>query len=146
MRRTQLAVTSEATTVWSGGLTDGAGTTRLDSSKVAQFPVNWKARAEGEAGTTNPEELLGAAHSACFSMAFAKILTTAGYAPESIQATAAVTFEAGKGVLGSHLLVSARVPGLTEAEFEALAEDAKQNCPISQALAGIPITIEAELA
>ena len=141
-----MAVTSEATTVWTGTLTEGSGTTRLDSSKVAEFAVNWKARAEGEAGTTNPEELLGAAHSACFSMAFANILAKAGHAPESIQATAAVTFEAGKGVLGSHLLVSARVPGITEAEFEALAEDAKQNCPISTALTGIPITIEAELA
>ena len=140
-----MAVTSEATTVWTGTLTEGSGTTRLDSSKVAEFAVNWKARAEGEAGTTNPEELLGAAHSACFSMAFANILAKAGHAPESIQATAAVTFEAGKGVLGSHLLVSARVPGITEEQFEAIAEDAKANCPISQALS-IPITIEAELA
>jgi osmotically inducible protein OsmC len=79
-------------------------------------------------------------------MALANILTSAGHAPESIQTTAAVTFEAGKGVLGSHLLVSARVPGITEAEFEAFADDAKANCPISKALAGIPITIEAELA
>ena len=141
-----MAVTSEATTVWTGNLTEGSGTTRLDSSKLAEFSVNWKARAEGETGTTNPEELLGAAHSACFSMAFANILAKAGHAPESIQTTAAVTFEAGKGVLGSHLLVSARVPGITEAEFEALAEDAKQNCPISKALTGVPITIEAELA
>jgi lipoyl-dependent peroxiredoxin len=141
-----LAVTSESTTLWTGTLKEGSGTTRLDSSKVAEFPVNWKARSVGEAGTTNPEELLGAAHSACFSMALANILTTAGHAPESIQTTAAVTFEAGKGVLGSHLLVSARVPGITEAEFEAFAEDAKVNCPISKALTGIPITIEAELA
>jgi osmotically inducible protein OsmC len=141
-----MAVTSEATTVWTGTLTEGSGSTRLDSSGVAEFPVNWRARSEGETGTTNPEELLGAAHSACFSMALSGALTRAGHPPESIQTTAAVTFEAGKGVLGSHLLVSARVPGLTEAEFEAFADDARQNCPISQALTGIPITIEAELA
>ncbi len=141
-----MAVTSEATTVWTGTLAGGSGTTRLESSGVAQFPVNWRARSEGEAGVTTPEELLGAAHSACFSMALSGILTQAGHAPESIQTTAAVTFEAGKGVLGSHLLVSARVPGITEEQFEALAEDAKQNCPISKALTGIPITIEAELA
>lgn len=141
-----MAVTSEATTVWTGTLAGGSGTTRLESSGVAQFPVNWRARSEGEAGVTTPEELLGAAHSACFSMALSGMLTQAGHAPESIQTTAAVTFEAGKGVLGSHLLVSARVPGITEEQFEALAEDAKQNCPISKALTGIPITIEAELA
>ena len=79
-------------------------------------------------------------------MALAHALTGAGHAPESIQTTAAITFEAGRGVLGSHLLVSARVPGLTEEAFEAFADDAKANCPISQALAGVPITIEAELA
>lgn len=141
-----MAVTSEATTVWTGTLAGGSGTTRLESSGVAQFPVNWRARSEGEAGVTTPEELLGAAHSACFSMALSGILTQGGHAPESIQTTAAVTFEAGKGVLGSHLLVSARVPGITEEQFEALAEEAKQNCPISKALTGIPITIEAELA
>ncbi|GAA1945587.1 OsmC family peroxiredoxin [Agromyces allii] len=141
-----MAVTSESTTVWTGTLAGGSGTTKLDSSGVAEFPVNWRARSEGEAGTTNPEELLGAAHSSCYSMALAHALTGAGHAPESIQTTAAVTFEAGRGVLGSHLLVSARVPGLTEAEFEAFAEDAKANCPISKALTGIPITIEAELA
>ncbi|GAA2039063.1 OsmC family protein [Agromyces tropicus] len=141
-----MALTSESTTVWTGSLFEGSGTTRLDSSKVAEFPVNWKARAEGEAGTTNPEELLGAAHSACFSMALSNILTSAGHEPESIQTTAAVTFQPGEGVTGSHLLVSARVPGITEAEFEAFAEDAKENCPISKALTGTTITIEAELA
>jgi osmotically inducible protein OsmC len=140
-----MAVTSEATTVWTGTLFEGGGDVALDSSGLATFAVNWKARAEGQANTTNPEELLAAAHSSCFSMALSLALTQAGNPPESIQTTAAVTFEAGKGVLGSHLLVSARVPGLTEEQFEAIAEDAKQNCPISQALK-IPITIEAELA
>ena len=140
-----MAVTSEATTVWTGTLFEGGGNVALDSSGLATFDVNWKARAEGQANTTNPEELLAAAHSSCFSMALSLALTQAGNPPESIQTTAAVTFEAGKGVLGSHLLVSARVPGITEEQFEAIAEDAKQNCPISQALA-IPITIEAELA
>ena len=140
-----MAVTSEATTVWTGTLFEGGGNVALDSSGLATFEVNWKARAEGQANTTNPEELLAAAHSSCFSMALSLALTQAGNPPESIQTTAAVTFEAGKGVLGSHLLVSARVPGLTEEQFEAIAEDAKQNCPISQALK-IPITIEAELA
>jgi osmotically inducible protein OsmC len=140
-----MAVTSEATTVWTGTLFEGGGNVALDSSGLATFDVNWKARSEGQANTTNPEELLAAAHSSCFSMALSLALAQAGTPPESIQTTAAVTFEAGKGVLGSHLLVSARVPGITEERFEGIAEDAKQNCPISQALK-IPITIEAELA
>ncbi|MDF2574098.1 MAG: peroxiredoxin [Agromyces sp.] len=140
-----MALTSEATAIWKGTLFEGSGDVALDSSGLATFPVNWKARTEGVANTTNPEELLAAAHSSCFCMALSLALAQAGHPAESIQATAAVTFEAGKGVLGSHLLVSARVPGITEEEFEAFAEGAKENCPISQALS-IPITIEAELA
>jgi len=141
-----MAVTSEATTLWFGDLTSGSGTTSLDSSDAAEFPVTWAARAEGELGRTNPEELLGAAHSACYSMAFSNALTQAGHAPESLQVTAAVTFQPGEGITGSHLLVSAKVAGISEADFERLAEDAKQNCPVSKALAGIPITLEASLA
>ena len=140
-----MAVTSEATTLWFGDLMSGSGTTSLDSSDAAEFPVSWKARAEGESGRTNPEELLGAAHSACFSMAFANALANAGHAPESLQVTAAVTFQPGEGITGSHLLVSAKVPGISEADFERIAEDAKENCPVSKALAGIPITLEASL-
>jgi osmotically inducible protein OsmC len=140
-----MSVTSEASTAWKGSLTDGSGTVALNSSKIGTFDVNWKARSEGSSSTTTPEELIAAAHSSCFSMALSLALAQAGTPPESIQTTAAVTFEAGKGVLGSHLLVSARVPGITEERFEGIAEDAKQNCPISQALK-IPITIEAELA
>jgi osmotically inducible protein OsmC len=141
-----MAITSEATTFWTGDLTSGSGTTSLDSSDAAEFPVSWKARAEGEAHRTNPEELLGAAHSACFSMAFSHALSQAGYTPESLQVTAAVTFQPGEGITGSHLLVSAKVPGISEADFERIAEDAKVNCPVSKALAGIPITLEASLA
>ena len=141
-----MALTSESTTVWNGTLFEGSGHTRLDSSKVAEFDMDWKARSEGEAGVTNPEELLAAAHSACFSMAFSLALAEAGHTPESIQTTAAVTFQPGEGVTGSHLLVSARVPGSTEAEFERIADEAKANCPISKALGGTTITIEAELA
>ena len=140
-----MALTSEATTLWFGDLTSGSGTTSLDSSDVAEFPVTWKARSEGVVGQTNPEELLAAAHSACFSMAFSKALADAGHAPESLQVTAAVTFQPGEGVKGSHLLVSAKVPGLADQEFQGLAEQAKTNCPVSKALS-IPITIDATLS
>jgi osmotically inducible protein OsmC len=141
-----MALTSEATTVWTGDLKSGSGTLTLDSSHAAEFPVDWKARTQGETGVTNPEELLGAAHASCFSMAFSNILTSFGTTPESIQTTAAVTFDPASGITGSHLLVNARVPGLSEQDFQRLADEAKRTCPVSRALVGIPITIEAELA
>ena len=141
-----MALTSEATTLWFGDLLSGSGTTSLDSSDAAEFPVSWEARSKGAAGKTNPEELLGAAHSACFSMAFSNGLGKAGHAPESLQVTAAVTFQPGEGITGVHLLVSAKVPGLDPAEFQRLAEDAKVNCPVSKALTGTTITLEASLA
>jgi len=141
-----MALTSEATTLWFGDLTSGSGTTSLDSSDAGEFPVTWQARSEGAPGRTNPEELLGAAHSACYSMAFSNGLGQAGHAPESLQVTAAVTFQPGEGITGVHLLVSAKVPGLDPAEFLRLAEDAKANCPVSKALAGTTITLEASLA
>jgi osmotically inducible protein OsmC len=141
-----MALTSEATTLWFGDLTSGSGTTSLDSSDAGEFPVTWRARSEGESGRTNPEELLGAAHSACYSMAFSHALAGAGHTPESIQVTAAVTFMPGEGITGIHLLVSAKIPGIDADEFQRLAEDAKVNCPVSKALAGTNITLEASLA
>lgn len=141
-----MPVTSESTTVWTGNLAQGTGTTCLDTSAAGEFAVNWKARAEGEKSTTNPEELLGAAHSSCYSMQLSHLLTEAGHPPLTIQATAAVTFQPGEGITGSHLLVNAQVPGMSEAEFLRIAEEAKQNCPVSRALAGIPITLEATLS
>ena len=141
-----MSVTSEATTLWFGDLLTGSGTTSLDSSDAAEFPVTWIARSEGVSGQTNPEELLGAAHSACYSMAFSNELAKNGTPPESLQVTAAVTFEPGTGITGSHLLVSAKIAGITEEDFQRIAEDAKVNCPVSKALSGTPITIEASLA
>ncbi|SKC64697.1 OsmC family peroxiredoxin [Okibacterium fritillariae] len=141
-----MAVTSEATTVWNGTLFEGSGAVTLDSSKGASLPVDWKARSEGSASVTTPEELLGAAHAACYSMAFSNALTENGTPPERVQTTAAVTFQPGTGITSSHLLVSAVVPGLDEETFERIAEDAKVNCPVSQALTGITITLEASLA
>jgi osmotically inducible protein OsmC len=141
-----MSVTSEATTLWFGDLLTGKGTTSLDSSDAAEFPVTWAARSEGVSGQTNPEELLGAAHSACYSMAFSNALAKAGTPPVSLQVTAAVTFEPGTGITGSHLLVSASIPGISEQDFQRIAEDAKATCPVSQALTGIPITLEASLA
>ncbi len=141
-----MAVTSEATTLWTGSLTEGSGTTSLDSSDAGEFPVTWAARSEGVTGMTNPEELLGAAHSSCYSMALSHALSGAGHPPTSLQVTAAVTFVPGEGITGSHLLVSASVPGLSAEEFQTFAEEAKTGCPVSAALTGISITLEASLA
>lgn len=141
-----MPVTSEATTLWFGDLKSGSGTTSLDSSDAAEFPVSWAARSEGEPGKTNPEELLGAAHSACYSMALSSALAGNGTPPESLQVTAAVTFDPAQGITGSHLLVSAKVAGIGDADFQRIADEAKSGCPVSRALAGIPITLEASLA
>ncbi len=141
-----MALTSEATTLWSGDLPTGAGTTKLDSSRTGDFPVSWAARSRGESGKSNPEELLGAAHSASFSMALAHDLASFGTPPQSLQVTAAVTFDPADGITGSHLLVSAKVAGISEQDFERIAEEAKTTCPVSRALTGIPITLEATLA
>lgn len=141
-----MSVTSEATTSWQGSLTDGSGEIALESSNQGPFAVNWKARSEGSSSMTTPEELIAAAHSSCFSMAFSHALTENGTPPESVETTASVTFIPGQGITGSHLNVNAVVPGIGAADFDRIADDAKQNCPVSAALAGIEITLEATLA
>ncbi|WP_169581439.1 MULTISPECIES: OsmC family protein [Microbacterium] len=141
-----MTVTSEATTAWKGGLFDGSGEVTFQSSGLGTFDVNWKARSEGSTSVTTPEELIAAAHSSCFSMAFSLALAENGTPPESIDTTASVTFKPGTGITGSHLNVNAVVPGLDPEEFERLAQEAKAGCPVSQALAGVEITIEATLA
>jgi osmotically inducible protein OsmC len=141
-----MAHTSEATTLWFGDLMTGSGTTSLDSSDAAEFPVSWQARAEGVAGMTTPEELLGAAHSACYSMALSHALAGAGSPPQSIDTQADVKFQPGEGITGIHLTVVGSVEGLSAEEFASAAEDAKKNCPVSQALTGTTITLDASLA
>jgi osmotically inducible protein OsmC len=141
-----MTVTSEATTAWKGGLADGSGAVTFVSSGLGTFDVNWKARSEGSTSVTTPEELIAAAHSSCFSMAFSLALAQNGTPPESIDTTASVTFTPGTGITGSHLNVNAVVPGLDREDFDRIAADAKTNCPVSQALAGIEITLEATLA
>ncbi|WP_137846017.1 OsmC family protein [Microbacterium sp. 2FI] len=141
-----MTVTSEATTVWQGGLIDGSGEVTFVSSGLGTFEVNWKARSEGSTSVTTPEELIAAAHASCFSMALSHALAENGTPPESIDTTASVTFKPGTGITGSHLNVNATVPGLDPEEFERLAQGAKTGCPVSQALAGVEITLEATLA
>lgn len=135
-----MAVTSTASTLWRGTLADGSGTTSLGTG-TATLGVDWKARSEGSESTTTPEELLAAAHASCFAMAFSHGLGEAGHTPEELQVSAEVSFVPGTGVTTSVLKVTATVPGISEEEFEKLAHEAKDGCPVSQALAGVEISL-----
>lgn len=140
-----MAVTQSATTTWSGNLASGQGSVNLDTSSKGTFDVSWRARAEETGGQTSPEELIAAAHSSCFSMALSHALGEAGYTPEKIETNSKVTFVAGEGIKSSALTLKAVVPGIEEDEFQKIAQGAKEGCPVSQALSGIEITLEAEL-
>ena len=140
-----MATVRSAHTVWNGDLFNGKGDVTLDSSGLGTYDVTWKARAEQAEGKTSPEELIAAAHSACFSMAFSNALAEAGKTAERIETSADVTFVPGTGITGSHVTVTAVVPGLSAEQFDDLAESAKTGCPVSQALAGIEITLDATL-
>lgn len=141
-----MPVTSEAAATWSGTLIEGEGTVSFSSSGIGTHPLNWQARSEGSDAVTTPEELIAAAHASCFSMALSHALAGNGTSAEQVSTTASVTFKPGTGITGSHLNVHATVPGLDAETFAELAEGAKTGCPVSQALAGIEITLEATLA
>ncbi|WP_030238774.1 OsmC family protein [Streptomyces sp. NRRL S-350] len=141
-----MATTRTARTAWEGDLLHGQGQTSFESSGIGTFPVSWPARAEQANGKTSPEELIAAAHSACFSMALSHGLTGAGTPPTTLDTQADVTFQPGEGITGIHLTVTGDVPGLDQAGFVKAAEDAKANCPVSQALTGTTITLTANLA
>ncbi|WP_334172011.1 OsmC family protein [Sinomonas sp.] len=140
-----MATIRTAHTVWNGTLMEGSGRTTLDTSGLGTYDVTWKARSADANGKTSPEELIAAAHSACFSMAFSNGLAEAGYTADEINTRAEVDFVPGKGITTSKLTVSARVPNLSQDEFEKIADGAKKGCPVSQALAGIEITLDAKL-
>ncbi len=142
--------TRASTTTWSGDLKTGGGTVVLDSSGAGEFGVTFPARAGEPEGLTSPEELIAAAHSACYSMSLSNGLSTAGTPPESLVVTAAVTLgrdEGGLLITDVALTVRAVVPGATAESFAAAAETAKAGCPVSRALAAVPsITLDAALA
>ncbi|GAA2392087.1 OsmC family protein [Streptomyces glaucosporus] len=141
-----MATVRTAKTHWEGNLMEGQGTVALDSSKIGTYDVTWASRAEQPGGRTSPEELIAAAHSACYSMAFSHGLAGKGYTVEKVDTQADVTFQPGEGITAIKLTVRATVPGLSEEDFRAAAEDAKANCPVSQALAAVKnITLDAQL-
>ncbi|MCF3128795.1 OsmC family peroxiredoxin [Streptomyces olivochromogenes] len=141
-----MATTRRAHTVWDGNLLQGSGQVALDSSGLATFAVSWPARAEEPNRTTSPEELIAAAHSSCFCMALSHGLSEAGTPPVRLTALAEVTFQPGEGITEIHLAVQGEVPGLDRDAFVKAAEHAKTNCPVSSALAGTVITLNASLA
>ena len=139
-----------ATTIWQGDLRSGKGEVSFDSSGAAgPLPVSAPSRFEGAAGQTSPEELIAAAHAACFSMSLAGGLKRGGNPPERLETTATVTIdqiEGGFGITRSALRVRGTVPGVTEEQFLEAARTAEQNCPVSKALQGnLEITLDASL-
>ena len=135
----------KATTVWSGPLFTGSGTVTLESSGLGSYDVSWPARAEEANGKTSPEELIAAAHSSCYCMALSNVLAENDTPPEKLEASAVVTFVPGTGITKSALTLVATIPGIDEEKFRELTEDAKANCPVSQALS-VEITLDARLA
>jgi lipoyl-dependent peroxiredoxin len=141
-------VTRTATASWQGDLTDGGGRIGLGSGAY-EGPFTLRARVEDVARSTNPEELIGAADAGCFTMSLANLLSEAGHPPADLQTTARVRLEqleSGFSITGIELQIVGRVPGVDADTFARLAQQAKDTCPVSRALAGTEITLEATLA
>jgi len=143
-----MATERTMSTTWHGTLMDGAGTIHeAGSGAFGALDVSWASRAEEPGGKTSPEELIAAAHSACFAMALSHGLAQAGTPAERLDTSATVTFVPGEGITKIVLSVRGRVPGLGAAAFVEAAEGAKVGCPVSKALASVPeITLDAALA
>src|SRR6185436_3240807 len=145
-----MAATRTATLTWTGTLADGEGTVSSGSSGTfADLPVSWGSRTEAPEGRTSPEELLAAAHASCFAMSLSGALGRAGTPPDHMHVSATVTFDRVDEkwtVTRSELDVVGTVPGISSADFDAVAEQVKDNCPISRALAGnVELTVSATL-
>ena len=144
-----MATDRRADVTWQGSLMEGSGTiTATTSGAIGEQPVSWAARSEDTTGgKTSPEELIAAAHASCFSMALSAGLAKAGTPPEELKTSATVTFQPGEGITKIALTVEGRVPGIDADAFAAAAQGAKENCPVSKALAAVPeITLDARLS
>jgi osmotically inducible protein OsmC len=142
-----MATDRKAEVTWRGDLTSGSGKVdSVTSGVVSGLDVSWAARSEEPNGKTSPEELIAAAHATCFSMALSAGLAKAGHAPEELKTSATVTFQPGEGITKIALDVAGRVPGMDEDAFRQAAQEAKENCPVSKALAAVPeISLTAHL-
>jgi osmotically inducible protein OsmC len=142
-----MATTRHATAHWSGDLKTGGGTISTpQSGLMAETAYGFHTRFGDKKGT-NPEELIAAAHASCFTMALSNALAQAGHAPDAVDTRAEVdlSMDGGPTISAIRLTTKAKVPGIEDAQFRAIADDAKQNCPVSKALSAVPITLEAEL-
>jgi osmotically inducible protein OsmC len=139
----------DATTHWEGGLQDGTGQVTLDSSNAGQFDVSFPTRAEDPRGQTSPEELIAAAHSSCLAMNLSGVLGGENLRASSIDVSSEVTLSPAEGggfeISGVAVTLRAKVDGVDEATFKELAKTAEQTCPVSKALAGTTITLDAAL-
>lgn len=141
-----MSIKKKAWAVWKGGIKDGGGTISTETGVLKEAPYGFKARFEGGPGT-NPEELIGAAHAGCFSMAFSLMLTEAGLKPDKIETHAEVVLDKvgdGFAVTASHLTMTAKIPGIDQTKFDEIAKKAKEGCPISKLLK-TEITLDAKL-
>lgn len=143
-----MATDRTATVTWQGSLLEGEGTIHeVGSGAFGPLDVSWPSRAEAPDGKTSPEELIAAAHAACFAMALSHALAQAGTPAAQLDTSATVTFQPGEGITRIGLGVRGSVPGLDAEGFAAAAEEAKAGCPVSKALAGVPeVTLDAALA
>ena len=141
-----MATTRTASTRWEGTLFEGAGKVTFDSSGLGTYDVSWPARAEEPNGKTSPEELIAAAHSACFSMAFSNGLAKAGTPATTLDTSAEVDFVPGTGITQIRITVRGSVEGISNDDFVAAAQAAKEGCPVSQALSAVDIQLDAALA
>ena len=142
-----MGISRKATAHWEGDLKTGKGSISTPQSGLLDNTrYGFNSRFGDEKGT-NPEELIAAAHAACFTMALSNALAEAGHAPDAVDTRAEVdlSMEGGPTLSAIRLFTKARVPGIDDAKFRAVADDAKQNCPVSKALSAVPITLEAEL-
>jgi lipoyl-dependent peroxiredoxin len=140
----------QASIVWTGPLTTGSGELEFASSGIGTYPVTWASRVEQPDGRTSPEELLAASHATCYAMAFNATLGRNRLEPQRLHVTAAVSLDPKEGggfeVTRSELVATGTVPGLDQARFQELAEQAEQACPISNSLRGnVEITVAATL-
>lgn len=137
-----------ATTIWNGALASGKGHVTGNSGALSQLPVTWAARTERPDGMTSPEELAAAAHSSCFSMALALKLGENHVTPDRLQVSATVTLDEVGGlptIVSSTVSVSAQIPGMDDAGFQAVVKEAAALCPVSRLFAGAAISVSAEL-
>lgn len=140
-----MATTRIANAQWQGSLQQGAGTVSFDSSGLGTFDVTWPSRAETPQGRTSPEEMIAAAHATCFSMALSHTLGQQSLVPQRVSTRAEVDFQPGQGITEIRLFVRAQIDGADNTLFQEAARTAKENCPVSKALAGTTVTLEATL-